>query len=55
MIVSEGKATATEIEQNWTYSDLLKCILYSDIEAIRAWKVQPRSQNSQDEIFFNPS
>jgi len=38
MIVSEGKATATEVEHNWTYSGMLKCLLYSDIEAVREFK-----------------
>lgn len=53
MIVSEGKATVSEIDSAWSYSDLLKCVLYSDIEAIQRWKSYPKQNDSQDEIFVN--
>ena len=33
-----GKATATEIEDHWTYSDILRCILYMDMEAVSDWE-----------------
>lgn len=52
MIVSEGKATKTEIEQNWTYSDMLECLLYSDIEAVREFKAAPKQKKSQEEIYI---
>jgi len=49
MIVSCGYATITEIDQNWTYTDLLKCFLYIDIEAVRAWKASTEEQDKTQE------
>lgn len=50
--MAAGNASLSEIERNWTYSDMLKFILYTDMEAVRSWKAIPKSQQGQSEIIL---
>lgn len=33
-----GKASATEIDNHWTWADMLKCVVFMDMEAVSTWK-----------------
>lgn len=48
--MAAGNASLSEIEKNWTYSDMLKFILYTDMEAVRNWKAIPKT--NQNEIIL---
>ncbi len=39
-----GKSTAAEIENYWTYRDILTCILFMDFESVAQWKAQQSAE-----------
>lgn len=51
-----GKATATEIEQNWTYRELLECIWFMDQELVathnRVESNRPENKTSTSNALF---